>query len=104
MATRAQLEGNARYLAKLRAFTLRTRPEQDAEIRAAASAAGESVTGYILEAVRARMANGTTVAQDGDRVRISCNASALDGIRQDGESAAQAAARALAAGIKQLRK
>lgn len=46
---------NNRYLAKLKAITLRARPEEAEQMRAAADAAGQSLQGYILQAVRERM-------------------------------------------------
>ena len=46
---------NARYLAKLAQLTIRDKPEHVEAIRAAAARAGQSVQGYILQAVRERM-------------------------------------------------
>ncbi len=55
MATRAQLEGNARHNAKLDHIVLKPYKEEGAAIRAAAVTAGQSLQGYILQAVRERM-------------------------------------------------
>lgn len=55
MATKAHLEGNALYLAKLKTFTLRVLPEEFEAIKAAAEAAGQSTNAYIVQAVRERM-------------------------------------------------
>ncbi len=46
---------NNRYLAKLKAITLRAKLEEADRMKAAASAAGQSLQGYILQAVRERM-------------------------------------------------
>lgn len=57
MATKAKLEGNARYLAKMKSVSLRMKPEDHEEIKCAAEKSyGGSVQGYILDAVRERMA------------------------------------------------
>lgn len=55
MSTDAKRAGNARYLAKLKTITVRMQPETAETIQQAAAAAGESVNGYILEAVEERM-------------------------------------------------
>lgn len=44
---------NERYLAKMKTVTLRMKPEKYEAIKAAAN--GQSVQGYILQAVRERM-------------------------------------------------
>lgn len=96
MATRAKLDGNARYLAKLKTITLRMKPEEHESIKAAAEVATSgSVQGYILQAVRAQM--GT--AED-DRVHLSISAASLEPYRLEGESAGQTAARLLRLGIQ----
>jgi len=46
---------NNRYLAKLKAITLRTKPEEAEQMKNAAAAAGQSLQGYILQACRERM-------------------------------------------------
>lgn len=56
MATPKKRASNARYLATQKARSIRIKPEEDEQIQAAAAAAGESVQGYILQAVRERMA------------------------------------------------
>lgn len=56
MATQAKLEGNARYLAKMKSISLRMPPEMHEEIRKAAQASTNgSVQGYILQAVRTQL-------------------------------------------------
>lgn len=57
MSSDAKRAGNARYLAKLKTITVRMQPETAETIQqaAAAAAAGESVNGYILAAVDARL-------------------------------------------------
>ena len=54
--TKAKLEGNARHAEKLDFIAIKPYKEEDAQIRSAAAAAGESVQGYILKAIRDRMA------------------------------------------------
>lgn len=51
----AKRAGNDRYNAKCEALQIRPRKEIAQEIRAAAAAAGQSLQGYILQAVRERM-------------------------------------------------
>lgn len=53
--TAAKLAGNARHMEKLDRVQLRPYLAEGRRIRAAAVLAGESVQGYILDAVRARM-------------------------------------------------
>lgn len=55
MSTPAKLEGNARHAAKLDRIVIQPYKEEGERIRAAAAAAGQSVQGYILDAVRTRM-------------------------------------------------
>lgn len=55
MSTQAKLEGNARHAAKLDRIVIQPYKEEGERIRAAAAAAGQSVQGYILDAVRTRM-------------------------------------------------
>ena len=54
-ATKAHLDGNTRHQAKLMRIVLQPYKEEGAQIRAAAAAAGQSVQGYILQAIRDRM-------------------------------------------------
>lgn len=56
MSTDAKRAANARYIAKMKVWTLRVKPETAEQIQAAAAANGESVQGYILEACARRMA------------------------------------------------
>lgn len=55
MVTEAKRAGNARHLEKLDRIDLRPYKAEGQEIRAAAAAAGQSVTAYILQAVRERI-------------------------------------------------
>ena len=55
MSTDAKRAGNARHLEKLGRIDLRPYKEETEEIKAAAAKAGQSVSAYILEAVRERM-------------------------------------------------
>ena len=56
MASKAQLEANARYLASKKTISLRLDPEELEQVKAAARATnGGSVQGYILQAIRERM-------------------------------------------------
>ena len=54
MSTDAKRAGNARYLAKMKTLTIRLKPEEYARLQAAAGVG--SVQGYILQAVRERLA------------------------------------------------
>ncbi len=57
MATKAKLEGNARYLAKMKSISLRMPPELHEEIsKAAEKHTKGSVQGYILHSVRVQLA------------------------------------------------
>ena len=56
MSTDAKRAGNSRYLAKFRTITIRLSQEEKQRIEQAAAQAGESVAGYILRAIRQRMA------------------------------------------------
>lgn len=55
MSTPAKREGNARHREKLDRIVVQPYKDEGEEIRAAAAAAGESVQGYILRAIRERM-------------------------------------------------
>lgn len=56
MATKAKLEGNARYLAKMKTISLRMPPELHEKISQAAQlSTNGSVQGYILHAVREQL-------------------------------------------------
>ena len=55
MSTEAKRACNARYQNKLDRISIQPPKEEGAKIRQAAAAAGQSVQGYILEAVRDRM-------------------------------------------------
>ena len=55
MPTQAKKDGNARHIAKLDIIKIQPYKEEGAAIRAAAAAAGQSVQGYVLQAVRERM-------------------------------------------------
>ena len=57
MSTEAKRAGNARYLATMKTITVRIKPEEYTEIKAAAeNKTGGSVQGYILTATREKMA------------------------------------------------
>lgn len=65
MSTEAKRAGNARYLAKMKTLTIRIKPEEYADLQAAAiEKEGGSVQGYILRAVRERMARDQAQAAD----------------------------------------
>ena len=69
MATRAKLEGNARYLAKMKSISLRMPPEMHQQISdAAKNSTNGSVQGYILKAVGVQLDADATNSQ---LVRIS---------------------------------
>ncbi len=55
MPTQAKKDGNARHISKLDIIKVQPYKEEGARIRAAAATAGQSVQGYILQAVRERM-------------------------------------------------
>lgn len=97
---------DARHLAKLDQLMVRPYQAEGAQIRQAAAAAGQSTQAYILDAVRAWMAHGTQpeAEPDGDRIRLSLRADAVQGLERDGETPAQAAARILADAIRQARQ
>lgn len=55
MSTEAQKRASTNYNRKQDNIMVRPNKEEGAEIRAAAAAAGKSVQGYVLEAVREKM-------------------------------------------------
>lgn len=64
MASDAQIRASVAYNKKMGSITLRPPKELDEQIRQAAQQAGESLTAYILEAVRRRMLeDGYTAGQ-----------------------------------------
>lgn len=66
MASDAQIRASVAHNKKMGSITLRPPKELDEQIRQAAQAAGESLSGYILEAVRRRMEqDGYTPEQAG---------------------------------------
>ena len=101
--TEAQRRASARYLAKQVTLTVRVTPEQAEALRAAAASAGVSVTRYLVSAAEARRA-APEAEPDGDRIRLSLRADAVQGLEHDGETPAQAAARILADAIRQARQ
>lgn len=104
MSTReAQRRASARYLAKQVTLTVRVTPEQAETLRAAAASAGVSVTRYLVSAAEARRA-APEAEPDGDRIRLSLRADAVQGLERDGEAPAQTAARILADAIRQARQ
>lgn len=94
---------DARHLAKLDQLMVRPYQAEGAQIRQAAAAAGQSTQAYILDAVRQRM-GGPEAEPDGDRIRLSLRADAVQGLEADGETPAQTAARLLAEAIRQARQ
>lgn len=100
----AKRRGNDKYTAKCDRITLKPIQAEGAAVRQAAKTAGQSLQGYILQAVRARMAHGTQATDDGDRIRLSLRSDAVQGLARDGETPAQAAARILADAIRQARQ
>lgn len=101
--TEAQRRASARYLAKQVTLTVRVTPDQAETLRAAAAGAGMSLTRYLVSAAEARRAV-PEAEPDGDRIRLSLRADAVQGLERDGETAAQAAARLLADAIRQARR
>lgn len=101
--TEAQRRATARYLAKQVTLTVRVTPEQAETLRAAAASAGMSLTRYLVSAAEARRA-APEAEPDGDRIRLSLRADALQGLERDGEAPAQTAARILADAIRQARQ
>lgn len=99
----AQRRASARYLAKQVTLTVRVTPEQAETLRTAAASAGVSVTRYLVSAAEARRAAPEAEA-DGDRIRLSLRADAVQGLERDGETPAQTAARLLAEAIRQARQ
>ena len=61
MSTDAKRAGNARHQAKLDRIVIQPEKEEGAEIRQAAANAGQSVQGYILQAIKERMERENTV-------------------------------------------
>ena len=55
MATKAHLEGNKRYLAKLDEIRIRLPKGRKEEIQGYAAAAGESVNSYVTKAIEQRI-------------------------------------------------
>lgn len=61
MSTDAKRAGNARHQAKLDRIVIQPEKEEGAIIRRAAADAGQSVQGYILQAIKERMERENTV-------------------------------------------
>lgn len=55
MASDAKRAGNARHIAKLDLLKVQPYKDEGVEIRAAAAKANQSISAYILQAVRERM-------------------------------------------------
>jgi hypothetical protein len=55
MSTPAKRASNAKYLATQKTTVIRTPPEEAETFKSAAETAGQSLQGYILQAVRERM-------------------------------------------------
>lgn len=95
-ARAAKRASDARRLKEtLARIVIQPHKDEGTQIREAAAAAGMSLQGYILQAVRAQM--GT--AED-DRVHLSISAASLEPYRLEGERAGQTAARLLRLGIQ----
>ena len=60
MASEAQKQASKNYLAKLKTWTIRIKPEEAERIEQAATAAKQSKNEYVLEAVRLRMKKNTS--------------------------------------------
>ena len=90
---------NDNYNAKCDYISLRPIKEQGQKIREAAAAAGQSLQGVILQAVREKMESVTASEEEG-RVKISVRASAMEKHQQPGESAAECAVRILKEALK----
>ena len=61
MATEAQIRASINYNKRQDNIMIRPSKEEGAEIRQAASNAGQSVQGYILQAIKERMKRENTV-------------------------------------------
>ena len=61
MSTDAKRAGNARHQAKLDRIVIQPEKEEGTMIRQSASNAGQSVQGYILQAIKERMERENTV-------------------------------------------
>ena len=61
MSTDAKRAGNARHQAKLDRIVIQPEKEEGVIIRQTASNAGQSVQGYILQAIKERMERENTV-------------------------------------------
>ena len=61
MSSDAKRAGNARHQAKLDRIVIQPEKEEGTIIRQAASNAGQSVQGYILQAIKERMERENTV-------------------------------------------
>lgn len=64
MATEAQIKANVKYNKSRDNIMLRPSKDEGRDIRQAAADAGESLQGYILEAVRQRMAEDLAGSQE----------------------------------------
>ena len=61
MSTDAKRAGNARHQAKLDRIVIQPEKKEGEKIRQAAANAGQSVQGYILQAIKERMERENTV-------------------------------------------
>lgn len=103
MISEAKRRSTARHMAKLAQLNIKPYQAEAEQIKRAAADAGQSTQAYILDAVRQRM--GRPEAEpDGDRIRLSLRADAVQGLEADGETPAQTAARLLAEAIRQARQ
>ena len=88
-----------RHIDKLDKIKIQPYKDEGEKIRAAAADAGQSLQGFILQAVREKMESVTASEEEG-RVKISVRASAMEKHQQPGESAAECAVRILKEALK----
>lgn len=82
----AKRRNNDAYNAKCDTIVLRPRKETGQEVRTAASASGQSLQGYILQAVRERMARDAAGAAPGG-VAVALPAETAEAARRAAETA-----------------
>lgn len=97
MQSEAKRRENAKYNAKCDQITIRPLQPEGERIQAAA---GQSLQGFVLDAVRARMSPQT----EGDSINLRLSVDAVAGLEHEGETSTQAAARLLAEAIRQARQ
>ena len=95
--TEAKRKGNDKYNAKCDYIAIKPLKAEGEAIRQAAKDAGPSLQGYILEAIRAKMAGDQPPE---GRTRLTIGNDLLKKYQKDGETLAQTAQRLLKAGIE----